>query len=329
MLSPLPPLVLNGMHGLGDNLHERAIVRELMRRNEVWLKTSWPQIFWDMERELHLLPLKSPIVWMAKNETRTAALYGRTQPPPGARTISNGYLSRMPKGVKDYGSVLGTMANVCGVPVVGDFRMPIAPEWSAKADAVLDRLNPTKRLMIYRPPVAISEANRVSAQAKIARNPDLDAYHALVSAIRDRYFVISLADMTQVSERLIGPQIEADVEFHHGELDFETMAALTESADLVFTSPCFMTVLAQAVSAPMICVFGGFESKESFSAGARYSPWLPIEPINPCTCWSPACTHDKTIDIPLAHARIAQFIAELHHGNLAHTEKARDPVAVG
>ena len=208
--------------------------------------------------------------------------------------------------------------------------MPIAPEWDAQADAVLARLNPAKPLLIYRPLIAIHEANRLSSQAKVARNPDVDAYHALISAIRDRYFVISLADTMAGVEWEIGPQIQPDAEFHHGELDFETMAALTARAELAFSSPCFMTVLAQAVSTPLICIFGGFEGKESFSAGARYSPWLPIEPINPCACWSPACTHDKTIDLPLAHARIAQFIAELHvNGNLAHTEKARDPVAVG
>src|SRR5450830_1035640 len=108
----MQPLILNGMHGLGDNLHERALLRELMRTNEVWFKTSWPQIFWDMERQLHLLPLQSPIGWMAKNELRTAALYGRTQPPPNTRAITNGYLSLMPKGIATYGSVLGVMAHI-------------------------------------------------------------------------------------------------------------------------------------------------------------------------------------------------------------------------
>jgi ADP-heptose:LPS heptosyltransferase len=256
------------------------------------------------------LPLKSPIGWMAKNEIRTAALYGKTQPPPGVRALTNGYLHRMPRGIAVHGSVLGTMANVCGVPV-GDFRMPIAPEWREKADALLARLNPSKPLMVYRPTVAIWEANRLSSLAKVARNPDLNAYHALVSAIRDRFFVVSLADLNQGVEWVVGPQIQPDAEFHHGELDFETMAALTERADLVFTSPCFMTVLAQAVSTPMICVFGGFEGKDSFSAGARYSPWLPIEPINPCVCWQYTCTHDKTIDLPLAHERIETFLEAL------------------
>ena len=106
---------LNGMHGLGDNLHERAIVRELMRGHDLWLKTSWPQLFWDLP-ELHLVPLKSPIPWMARNEIRTAALYGRTVAPPGSKVVSNGYLSRMRPGNRV--SVLQTMADVCGVPLV-------------------------------------------------------------------------------------------------------------------------------------------------------------------------------------------------------------------
>jgi hypothetical protein len=327
MPSSLPPLVLNGMHGLGDNLHERAIVRELMRAYEVWLKTSWPQLFWDMPA-LHLLPLKSPIPWMQKNEIRTAALYGRTPPPPGAKLVSNGYLSRMRPGNRV--SVLQTMANVCGVQLgEGDFRLPVAPAWDQKADALLARLNPSKPLMIYRPLIALHGPNRESARAKLARNPDFAAYHALVSRIRPLFFVVSLADLGD-AEALIGPQIEADAAYHNGELDLETVVALTARAELVFTSPCFLTVMAQAVSTPLICIFGGFEGKESFSAGARYSPWLPIEPINPCACWSPRCAHDKAIDIPTAHARIAQFIAEhQNNGNSAHPEKAIDAAALG
>jgi hypothetical protein len=323
-----PALIFHGMHGLGDNLHERAIVRELMRENEVWLATSWPQLFWDMP-ELHLVPLKSPIAWMAKNEARCAALYDNRPLKPGAVAMTNGYLSMMPKGIAMYGSVLGTMAAWCKITLTSDdFRMPIAPEWAAKADAVLMELGDGRPLMIYRPPVALSEANRGSTQAKIARNPDLAASHALLSAIRDQYFVISLADMAAWTEHLIGPSFKADAEFHHGELDVETIAAITAKADLVFASPGFMTVLAQAVSTPLICIFGGFEGKESFSAGGKFSPWLPIEPIHPCSCWQHTCTHDKTIEVPSAIERIKHFIAE-HHANPADTEKTREPLAPG
>lgn len=301
------PLVMIGMHGIGDNLHERGVVRELMKKHELWLQTSWPQFFHDMP-ELHLLPRKSPLRAMARNEISARALYGSIQPPNGARTVACGYLSRMPKSGK---SVLQVMSEVCGAPAVGDFRLPIPAAWNARADAVLAKLAPSKPLLIYRPPIQISEANKLASQAKVARNPDLAAYHALITAIRADYFVISIADLKDKEEWLVGPRFEADAEFHRSELDFETIAAITARAALVYTSPCFLLVLAQAVSAPLIAVFGGFEDQRSFAAGARFSPWLPIEPRRPCCCWSHACVHDKSIDVPAALAQIQKFRAEI------------------
>ena len=58
----MTPVVMHGMHGVGDSLHERAIVRELLREHEVWLLTSWPNFYHDMP-DVHLLPLRSPIDW--------------------------------------------------------------------------------------------------------------------------------------------------------------------------------------------------------------------------------------------------------------------------
>jgi hypothetical protein len=36
-----PLLHLIGHHGLGDNLHQRALIRQLMEKYDVWLDTSW------------------------------------------------------------------------------------------------------------------------------------------------------------------------------------------------------------------------------------------------------------------------------------------------
>ena len=297
------------MAGIGDNLHERAIVRELARNHEVWTKTSWPQIFWDMP-QLRLLPVDSPTPWMRRNEQNHAASYSQTRAPVGMHTILNGYLSLMPDGIKQFGSVLGVMAHVCGVRLVKDFRMPIKPEWYAKARALLAKYSTTKPLMIYRPPMAVHNWRKRLITAKIARNPDLDANYELISSIREKFFVVSLANCTGL-ENVIGPQIQADVEFHRGQLNLETIIGLTGLASLVFCSPGFACVLAQAVGTPSICVFGGFESKESFSVGAKYAPWLPIEPINPCACWTHGCTHDKTIDVVDAKKKINAFIEDV------------------
>jgi len=306
------------MHGIGDNLHERAIVRELMRDNEVWLMTSWPQMYWDMPA-LHLLPLRSPIAWMAKNELRCAALYGTTPAPAGAHVFRCGYAFHQARA----DSVLGAMAKHCGVGV-GDFRLPIAPAWAQQADALIESWQPDRPLLITRPLLTIDRRRSPrSAQAKVARNPDAAAYAELFAGIRERYFVVSIADAMPGHEQIVAP-LDADVELHHGELDFETVAALTARAALVYCSPCFLTVLAQAVETPLVCVFGGFEAANSFAPGGRFSPWLPVEPVHPCRCWNYGCRHDKTIDVAAAAEKIDQFIRD-HDADTAYTQYLEEP----
>jgi hypothetical protein len=319
---PRPAVVLQGMHGLGDAIHERAIVRELKKAHEVWVMTSWPQLLHDLP-DLHLLPLSSPIPWMAANERRCSDLYGSLQPPAGARVVRCAYA--WPDAKKT--SVLAAMAKHCGV-AVGDFRLPIAAAWNEKADVLLERLRPRKPLLMTRPLLALADMrNPRSAVAKLGRNPNPDSYGALFADLRGRYFVISIADAMTGHEELLEPRLAADVEFHAGELDIETVAALTARAALVYCSPCFLTVLAQAVEAPLVCVFGGFEGPNSFAAGARYSRWLPITPRNPCACWNWNCRHDKTIDVAAARTAIESFIGN-RNDRTADAEHAQEPAEV-
>ena len=38
-------IMVQGMHGMGDTIHERAIVKQLIERGDnVFIETSWPQI---------------------------------------------------------------------------------------------------------------------------------------------------------------------------------------------------------------------------------------------------------------------------------------------
>jgi hypothetical protein len=258
---------------------------------------------------------------MAKNERERAELYSTEQPPAGARVVHCAY----PWPDAKASSVLAAMSKRCGV-ALGDFRLPIERTWRYKADVLMDTWRLKRPLLITRPLLTvIDRRNPQSARAKLARNPDPTAYAALLAGIRQRYFVISIADALPGHERVLTP-VAADVEFHHGELDFETVAALTARAALVYCSPCFLTVLAQAVETPLVCVFGGFEGANSFAAGARYSPWLPIEPMRACRCWNTACRHDKTIDLDAATAAIEHFIEDSHAAPVD-AQHARQPVA--
>jgi hypothetical protein len=181
-----------------------------------------------------------------------------------------------------------------------DFRMPVPASWIDKARSFVG--HPGKPILVYRPLVLRKEWNNE------ARNPDHVAYARIFKAIRDRYHVVSIADVEPNKEWIVGERIEADQAFHRGELDFEALAGLFSVASLVYCSPGFAVVLAQAVSAPVVAVFGGYERAYSFSAGARFSSWCPVEPINPVDDFQHQMRTNKLIDVPKALDKVRSFI---------------------
>lgn len=293
----LRPLLIEGMHGLGDNLHQRAIVRELGKDREVWVETPWPSVYHDLG--VRLVTKGSSLRTQAKNARRERAAYSATRAPVTAERMT---ISYPPQSVRDHGSVLAGMSATAGVPA-GDFRMPVAPDWKRRAQTWLDRWSPTKPLMIYRPLVERSEWSGCPA-----RNPDHDHYADLFESIRDQFFVVSVADLVPGKEWLVGRRVTADAECHAGELEFEVLAALTEAAGLVFTAPGFAAVLGQAVGAPVVAVFGGYENSASFSSGARFSPYLGIDPVQSCQCFRHDHDCRKAIDMPAARRALAKFV---------------------
>ncbi len=296
-------LIINGMHGLGDNIHQRALVRQLTRTNRVWLRTPWPCVYHDLAGpNLKLVKPVTRLRTQAKNAAREAQKFTRER-VPAARTVQVSYA---PQAVRNEGSVLAALLKSAGgEPRSANFRLPVPQAWHDRAAPWIARWNPQKPLLLFRPLHERSEWGGCPA-----RNPDHAAYAELLESIRDRYFVVSIADLEPQREWLVGPRVQGDVECHAGELDFETIAALTQRAGLVFNTPGFMTVLAQAVGAPAVTVFGGYEDAESFSAGAHYTAWLPIEPIQPCNCFSHGHACDKRLDMPAALAALQSFADE-------------------
>jgi len=292
------------MHGLGDNLHQRAIVRQLMQDHRVWLESSWVAVYHDLiGPELQVVHKATSLRTQAKNAAREAGQFSRMRPPPGSRIVN---ISYRPADVIATGSVLGAMckATGCHFPSA-DFRLPVPPEWLALADRLIALWRPSKPIMLHRPLVARTEWTGCGN-----RNPDHGAYRELMSAIRERFFVVSVADLEAGKEWLVGEACRPDIALHSGELVFEALAALASRAALVFCSPGFAVPLAQAVGTPVACVFGGYENSRSFTAGARFTPYLGIDPIAPCQCWSHTHRCDKRIDLPRAAAALQRFVDE-------------------
>jgi hypothetical protein len=295
------------MQGMGDNLHQRAIVRQLMQQDVVYLDTPWPAIYHDLvgSRLQLVRPAAVTLRTQAKNAAREASKYHVDKPPRQVRMVRTWYTGA---DVRAAGSILGAMLRSAGCNSAGtDFRMPVPQSWLDTIDAYIRMWGPTKPILLYRPLV-----ERTEWKGCAGRNPDLDSYVWLFDEWRKNFFVISVADLVPGKEWLVLPDYHpADVELHHGELTFEMLAALTKRAALVYCSPGFAPLLAQAVGTPNICVFGGHESSMTISEGAKLTPTLGIDPIVPCNCFDHQHTHKKEINIYKAHVAIENFLMEL------------------
>lgn len=299
-------VLVDGMHGLGDNVHQRGVIRRLLAAAdlEVWLKTPWPCLYHDLVGErLHLIPHGRTLRTQAKNTKREAGRYSNTLPPFGSSNLRVWY---SPASMRATGSIFGAMIRTTlGQEFEGaDFTLPVPPEWRAKAAARIAR--PDRPMMVLRPLV-----DRREWDGCTTRNPDPDAYAALFNAVRRHFFVVSIADLVAGQEWLVGPRLPADVTLHAGELDAEGIAGLIASAAVTFCSPGFAIPLSQAVGTPVVAVFGGRESSRFYQYGSRFAPTLGIDPVKPCDCLLPRHKCNKRINLPLALARLASFLKGL------------------
>ena len=294
-----PKILVHGMHGLGDNLHQRSVVKHLMQTQEVFLETPWPCVYHDLiGDDLHVITKGSRLRTQAKNADREADKFYKG---PFQRPTRELQVAYAPDMVRKHTSVLAAMSAQTGTKM-GNFSIPVPEAWTELAEAALANRHNGKPILIYRPLMDRSEWGGCKA-----RNPDHTAYARLFESIREKFFVISVADLVDGKEWLVHQGFDVDLEFHEGELTFEAMAGLWKMATCVFSSPGFAIVLAQAVGTPSVCVFGGYENSTSFLGGAAMAPYLGIDPINPCKCFSHTHACLKAIDIPLSQMKLLEF----------------------
>lgn len=302
-----PVIVVRGHLGFGDCIHQRAIVRTLMERGEnVVLETFYSALYQDLcDKGLRLQPIQGH---PARVREETKLLRDPSLILPDACRYRLSYNART---VHKYGSILAAQYACCGIrmPARPDFSIPVPNEWKLAA-VMKGAINFHKPTMVYRPLVL---NNLFHCEARL---PDVDAYAALFESIRERYHVVSVANLGDYGEHIVGPEMDADVKFHRGELSCEELIGLYASADLAFTCAGFAPVLAQAVGTSTVVVYGGHEGyRTTNSVGEHLAPTLAIEPLNVCECHGghytrgpnqelvkPVRTHecDKTMDLDAA-----------------------------
>ncbi|RVD14303.1 MAG: methyltransferase domain-containing protein [Mesorhizobium sp.] len=298
------PLAVMSMYGAGDCIHQRAVLRELMKTNDVELQTFYTAMYHDLEAEgLRVTLINRPNLPPRMRDRGNQNQSGSTKLNTAQMKIGYDHAQ-----TRRHGTLLNAMFGSVGlkIPERPDFSMPVKQEWRNEAKALIGDTG-GKPVMIYRPIVV--NATWLAP----ARSPDPAAYAALYRSIKDRFFTVSVCDLTQKGEEIVGEEQDADLKLHRGEADFETLAGLFAEAALVFGNAGFTPILAQAVGTPNICVYGGNESfRFTNICGAHLAPTLPIEPVKPCECFDRHHKCDKTIDLAKAVPLVEAFAIE--HG---------------
>lgn len=308
-----PTLLVHGMHGLGDNIHQRAVLRLLMETYSITLETSWASIYHDLIAQgLKVVRRPTALRTQARNANRPTEAAMFSPAPPAHHhhhsRIRIGYNTRDVIRTRTQ-TVLEAMlisANLAARVEEADYRLPLKQEWLDAADALIASWKPTKPILIYRPLTHRPEWPGASIRAA---NPE--CYAEIVAMFRDEFFVVSVGDLEPGKEWVLGPQLRADVTLHKGELEFETLAALYHRAKLVYTAGGFSAILGPAVGTAVMSIGGGYEPPSWMSSGARFAPFLSVPTMHPCVCGSSSCRNhcEKLIDMVKARDLVQSFLA--------------------
>ncbi|OSK27556.1 hypothetical protein EAMG_05373 [Escherichia coli M056] len=235
---------IRGMYGLGDSVYQRAFVRQFPG---AYLRTPWPELYSDLD--VRFVRSGTSLRTQRKNEEKTALTYV-SEPVRPAEVLNIFY---GPEELKK-GSIIdamtwqfGRMADVFDLPSFG-----MSPVRTAKPVAVI------------RPVTVRKEWKNLS------RNPDPRYIAQAARELRKHFYVVSLADLEEGEEWLVGELPEADLYLHHGELSLMEMLALTEHAAVVVSGVGWALPVAVCYRTPVFIIQGG--------CGAHNAPHIITSP---------------------------------------------------
>lgn len=228
-------VLIRGMHGLGDNLYQRAALRDFMRDDGFYLSTSWPQLYADMAHIHPVRPSGIDLRTQSKNlKTATGFVDMPERPirmrlayPSDDRTILDGLLcclDHSPRRVRMNGTHVE--------------RHPMLPD---------------KPYVLVRPVTTRSEW-RADARA-----PDPEyIYSAAEAAAKAGYTVVSVADLEPGKEWAEEPLPEADIYWHSGELDVMGLMSCVKYASGVIGGVGWIVPASLAYKTPLLLIYGGW-----------------------------------------------------------------------
>lgn len=240
----MKPIFIDGMQGLGDSIYQRAFVKRLPAGS--YIQTAWPEIYEDLQ--VKPVRSKTTLRTQQKNETCTTAAYYDLPIRYERRRIGYG------PAELERGSILDAMRNDFAVEP-GNFDLPTLQAATHYSD---------KSIAVIRPATVRSEWRSDS------RNPDPDYLVQAARILRSHFFVISVADLEEGKEWMVGEPPDADLQLHRGELSLRGLMSLVENAAVVVTPVGWALPAAICYHTPVYVVAGG--------RGAHNAPEIVTDP---------------------------------------------------
>lgn len=257
-------ITVNGMRGLGDNIYQRAFVKQL--NGPVAIETPWPELYNDLPHVTFTRPV-TKLRTQAKNIARQKAWSVKTP----------------------YGKQLHISYGAEGIMRGMQQAFRIAP-------GIMD-LPPLPAPLVDGPYVVVRPVTLRTEWMAETRNP-LPEYvaYATAEAARRGYTVVSVADLEVGKEFIVGEPPAAHLEYHAGQLDVLQLLALIAGASAVIGGIGWIVpaCIAAKVPAWVICGGqGGFNAPELIAP--KDSTVTFAVPDNFCRCTTKQHNCDKRI----------------------------------
>lgn len=271
-------LVIRGMRGLGDNINQRAFIKELAY--PVFLDTPWPELYLDLDH-VKFIECETPLRTQRKNLARQPA--GRFVTVP----MGNYAELKVQYGTRDLaqGSILDKISWLFGGMKPKDFGLPPFDT----------------KFRCFQPLAVIRPATIRREWAAVSRNPDPDYLYQAAKILQEAgFYVVSICDLQPGEEWIVGEKPPANLEYHRGELSVEELLGICRYADVLVGGHGFLTHVALAYKNPMLVVMGGFGGDNSPQKVADPAFLDPsnltfVVPDNFCKCQSMSHVCDKYI----------------------------------
>ena len=250
------------------------------------MHTPCPDIFWDIP---NLKYVNEGHKWL-RTQAKSAKL-------------SRGKIVKLPKDIKRtaYSYCPVRQRKMCSAGIIRkklniseedfDFEFPLRPVWIMKAKKLVKGFNMgKKKLCIIRPPTNRSEWDYPT------RNPKPEYYQLLIDKYKDEYFYVSIADLEDGVEWLVGNLKGIDVKFHKGELPLSMIFGLMKISSMMICYPAFFMMAGIAIRSKTFTIWGGC-SHPAASLEESMGLWnfSYVAPYPACNCFLPKHDCNKEI----------------------------------